>query len=320
MQVRVLFHDRCFDGAASAATFTRLYQSCFDSKAEFFYTGMAHRASQLFDENLFDGDENAIVDFKYCNSSRLHWWFDHHQSAFLTAEDAAHFRNDRSGKKFYDPDFRSCTKFIATVGREKFGFDTQALDELIQWADVVDGAMFRDAETAVQMNAPALQLALVMEAGSEDDIPRWLIPQMASRSLAEIAADKKIASQFRPLFERHLRSLDYIRKNAYCDQGVVFFDLTGQNMDVHNKFGPYYLFPECVYTVSICSSSFRTKISLGSNPWNREAVQHNLATICERYGGGGHPRVGAISLNPGALEQARQIAREIVAELKKDPS
>ena len=320
MQVRVLFHDRCFDGAASAATFTRLYQSCFDSKAEFFYTGMAHRASQLFDENLFDGDENAIVDFKYCNSPRLHWWFDHHQSAFLTAEDAAHFRNDRSGKKFYDPDFRSCTKFIATVGREKFGFDTQALDELIQWADVVDGAMFQDAETAVQMNAPALQLALVMEAGSEDDIPRWLIPQMASRSLAEIAADKKIASQFRPLFERHLRSLDYIRKNAYCDQGVVFFDLTGQNMDVHNKFGPYYLFPECVYTVSICSSSFRTKISLGSNPWNREAVQHNLATICERYGGGGHPRVGAISLNPGALEQARQIAREIVAELKKDPS
>lgn len=320
MQVRVLFHDRCFDGAASAATFTRLYQSCFDSKAEFFYTGMAHRASQLFDENLFDGDENAIVDFKYCNSPRLHWWFDHHQSAFLTAEDAAHFRNDRSGKKFYDPDFRSCTKFIATVGREKFGFDTQVLDELIQWADVVDGAMFRDAETAVQMNAPALQLALVMEAGSEDDIPRWLIPQMASRSLAEIAADKKIASQFRPLFERHLRSLDYIRKNAYCDQGVVFFDLTGQNMDVHNKFGPYYLFPECVYTVSICSSSFRTKISLGSNPWNREAVQHNLATICERYGGGGHPRVGAISLNPGALEQARQIAREIVAELKKDPS
>ena len=171
MQVRVLFHDRCFDGAASAATFTRLYQSCFDSKAEFFYTGMAHRASQLFDENLFDGDENAIVDFKYCNSPRLHWWFDHHQSAFLTAEDAAHFRNDRSGKKFYDPDFRSCTKFIATVGREKFGFDTQDLDELIQWADVVDGAMFQDAETAVQMNAPALQLALVMKP-----VPRMTFP------------------------------------------------------------------------------------------------------------------------------------------------
>ena len=63
-------------------------------------------------------------------------------------------------------------------------------------------------------------------------------------------------------------------------------------------------------------SSFRTKISVGSNPWAPEEPKHNLATICERYGGGGHPRVGAISLEPGALEKARQVAREIVAELK----
>ncbi len=55
MKVHVFFHDRCFDGAASAAVFTRLYQDCFHSDAEFVYTGLAHRASQLFDEKLFDG-------------------------------------------------------------------------------------------------------------------------------------------------------------------------------------------------------------------------------------------------------------------------
>ena len=63
-------------------------------------------------------------------------------------------------------------------------------------------------------------------------------------------------------------------------------------------------------------SSFRTKISVGSNPWAPEEPKHNLASICERYGGGGHARVGAISLAPGELEQAREIAAEIVAELK----
>ena len=47
---------------------------------------------------IFDGDENAIVDFKYSSSPRLTWWFDHHQSAFLSPEDAAHFRLDRSGQ------------------------------------------------------------------------------------------------------------------------------------------------------------------------------------------------------------------------------
>ncbi len=46
----------------------------------------------------------------------------------------------------------------------------------------------------------------------------------------------------------------------------------------------------------------------------------NLARICERYGGGGHARVGAISFPPDQEEQARAAAREIVAELRaKNP-
>ena len=79
---------------------------------------------------------------------------------------------------------------------------------------------------------------------------------------------------------------------------------------------PYYLFPTSVYTVSVSPSSFRTKISVGSNPWVAEPPKHNLATICERYGGGGHARVGAISLGAGELKKARAIAADIVAELK----
>jgi hypothetical protein len=87
-------------------------------------------------------------------------------------------------------------------------------------------------------------------------------------------------------------------------------------MEGYNKFIPYYLFPDSTYTVSVSPSSFRTKVSVGSNPWAPTTPKHNLATICERYGGGGHARVGAISLEPGALEKARCVAAEIVAELK----
>ena len=319
MKVHVFFHNRCFDGAASAALFTRLYEARFHPDAEFLYTGLAHRASQLFDEKLFDGDENAIVDFKYSTAPRLDWWFDHHQSAFLSSDDAAHFYRDRGGKKFYDPNFKSCTRLIAVVGQEKFGLDTKDLEELVTWADIVDGALFPDAETAVKMEAPALRLALVMEAGPDGELAQWLIPQMARHPLAEIAAAERITCLFHPLYERHLHSLDLIRQLGQLEQGVLFFDLTAPNVEVYNKFAPYYLFPDCVYSVSICPSSFRTKISVGSNPWNKAPVLHNLATICERYGGGGHPRVGAISLEPGRIEKARAIAREIVAELNGPP-
>ncbi len=55
---------------------------------------------------------------------------------------------------------------------------------------------------------------------------------------------------------------------------------------------------------------------MGSNPWAPEEPSHNLASICERYGGGGHARVGAISLEPNQVEEARRIAAEIAAELK----
>jgi len=44
---------------------------------------------------------------------------------------------------------------------------------------------------------------------------------------------------------------------------------------------------------------------------------HKINEICERYGGGGHPVVGAVSLPRAELERARTIAAEIVAELQK---
>ena len=100
-------------------------------------------------------------------------------------------------------------------------------------------------------------------------------------------------------------------KKARCDGGVIYFDLVDHGIEGYNKFIPYYLFPDSAYTVSVSTSSFRTKVSVGSNPWVREPLRHNLATICERYGGGGHPKVGAISFPPGAVEAARKAAEEI---------
>jgi hypothetical protein len=134
--------------------------------------------------------------------------------------------------------------------------------------------------------------------------------------LSDIIQEPEIQSLYEPLYRRHVDSIDIIRERAQQDNGVVFFDLAGYDVEGYNKFIPYYLFPSATYTVSVSPSSFRTKISVGSNPWAPAEPKHNLATICERYGGGGHARVGAISFEPGALEKARRVAAEIVAELK----
>jgi hypothetical protein len=316
MRVRVLYHDHCFDGAASAAYFSRFIAGAIHPNAEFAYTGMAHKASQIFEPSLFDGDENAIVDFKYSSDPRLTWWFDHHQSAFLTPEDAEHFKRDRSGKKLYDPGFKSCTSFICSVARDRFGFRAPDLDQLVAWANIIDGAQYPDARTAVELAAPAMKLTLVIEGAKDSGIVQKMIGWMQKRPLEEIAAEPEVVALYEPLYKRHVESVEIIRLCASQENGVVYFDLTGHDLEGYNKFIPYYLFPGCVYTVSVSPSSFRTKISVGSNPWAPETPRHNLASICERYGGGGHARVGAISFEPGALEKARSVAAEITAELK----
>jgi hypothetical protein len=316
MKVRVCFHDQCFDGASSAALFTRFYRAAINPTAEFHYRGMVHRAGQLFEASDFDGDENAIVDFKYSSSPQLTWWFDHHQSAFLTEADADNFRADRSGKKFYDPDFRSCTQFLAHIAASRFGFRAADLEELVHWADIIDGAQYPDVTTAVEMRDPATQLTMVIEGTRTKGFVATLIPELASKPLAEIAALPHIRESFERLYQQHLRFIDVIRQRAHLDDGVLFFDIADQDAEGYNKFVPYYLFPGAVYSVAVSRSTERTKIAVGSNPWNAMPKTTNLASICERYGGGGHSKVAAISLPPGELETARAVARQIVAELR----
>ena len=316
MKVRVCFHNRCFDGACSAAVFSRFYREVVNPGAEFLYQGLFHRAGQLFGEEMFDGDENVIVDFKYSSSPRMTWWFDHHQSAFLTPSDARHFERDRSGKKFYDPSFRSCTKFIAHIGATKFDFCAPDLDEVVHWADIIDGAQYPDPRTAVEMRDPATQITLVIEGAPSDDFVAGLIPELLSKSLAEIAALPRVRQAFERLYDQHLRTIDVIRERAAPSEGVAFIDLSDQSFEGFNKFIPYYLFPESVYNVALSRSKERIKIAVGSNPWNATPKTANLATICERFGGGGHAKVAAISLPPGDLDRGRAIAMEIVQELR----
>jgi hypothetical protein len=315
MKVRVLYHDHCFDGAASAAFFSRFLKDTRHPDAQYTYTGMAHTADQIFSDALFDGDVNAIVDFKYSPNTNLTWWFDHHQSAFLSPADSADFYSRKTPLHFFDPTYQSCTKFIRDIARQHFGYEAPDLADLVRWADIIDGAKYANPQEAVELAAPATKLVLVIEAVRGSDMVQQIIQAMQGQTLEEIIARPEIQAVFQPLLERHLRSIDVIRKQASTNDGVIFFDLVGQDLEGYNKFVPYYLFPESTYTVSVSESTFRTKVSVGSSPWAAE-VKHNLASICERYGGGGHPRVGAISFPVGAIEPARKAAAEILAELR----
>jgi hypothetical protein len=315
-KIKICYHGNCFDGVSSAAVFGRFYREKIHPNWEQTFQPMMHRAGTLFDEAAFDGDENAIVDFKYSNSARLTWWFDHHKSAFLSPEDEAHFRADTSGKKFVDASYKSCTKFIADVAAQRFGFDPTPQSELIHWANLIDGALYESPAVPVEMKEDALRLGLVIENDRDQQLAAQIIRDLQVKSISEVVSSPYVVARIEPLYERHLRAQAIIKQTARVIGPVVFFDVVGHDMEGYSKFIPYYLHPEVTYSVSVSQSPFRSKISVGSNPWAPRPRTHDLAAICERYGGGGHAVVAAISLAPEQLEEARRIAASIVEELQ----
>jgi hypothetical protein len=321
MLFRVLHHNQCFDGACSAAVFTKFHRECIGGAEGYEYRGLAHSAKGMSDA-IFGPGENAIVDFKYSMSPKLTWWFDHHQSAFLSDEYREHFEAGQRGalkmRQFFDPDFISCTGFIAAIGKSHFGWDASGLRELLYWADIVDGAKYDSAKAAVEMEAPAMKLTMVIEnSDSPEFIPR-IIPLLTELPLADVLAQPFVQEKVAPLLEKHHAAMELIRGRAELQDGVIFLDLLDKQIEALSKFIPYYYFPQATYTVAVTRSSFRTKISVGTNPWTTIAAERleNIAEICERYGGGGHARVGAISFGPDEEDRARIAAMKIAAELR----
>jgi hypothetical protein len=327
LECRIFYHDKCFDGACSASLFMRFHRERVKTADRFSFHGLVHRAGALFDEDAFldtrGGNENAIVDFKYSPSPKVTWWFDHHQSAFLTAEDQSSFEAGQADgsermRKFFNPNYISCTSLIADIAQVNFGFNTAPVLELIKWADIVDGARYESAKAAVEMAEPAMKLTMVIESAADNSLVPRLIPLLTEMSLQQALDQDFVQVLLGPLMERHWAALELIRSRATVEGGVITFDITDQPTEGYNKFIPYYLHPEATYNVGLSKSSFRTKVSVGTNPWTsvQPSKLMNLAAICERYGGGGHARVGAISFPPDREDEARRAVGEIVAELR----
>lgn len=325
LTVRVFYHGNCFDGACSASLFTRFHRECIDPSATYEYHALMHRAGSLFDDSEFTGDENAIVDFKYSSSPRVTWWFDHHLSAFLSPEDHAGY--DRGlldpgsnfrDRRFYDPAYTSCTSFIADTAAAKFGFDRSGVASLVHWANIVDGALYESATAAVEMREAAMRLTLVIESTTDESFVPQLIPLLTTMPLEAILEEPFVAALLPPLLARHRAAIALLRERTRLERGTIDFDISDQPIEGYNKFIPYYLHPAATYSVGLSRSSFRTKVAVGTNPWTQRKPEQlvNLAAICERYGGGGHARVGAISFPPDQYERAKEVAGIVLEELR----
>ncbi|MFH2010635.1 MAG: phosphoesterase [bacterium] len=317
-RARILHHGRCFDGAVSAALLIRLLRRV--TPADTFETvGQAHRPGSPYDERSFTATWNAVVDFRYSSDPALTWWFDHHASTFSCAEDRRHFESDRSGQKFFDPEAPSCAGLIHQVARSRLNLELTPSDpELIEWADTIDAARFPDASTAVGLRAPALQLMTWLEVAATEGDEARLIAELADAvAIPDLVSRTYVTAGLQPALDRHRQNIALVRSRMEIDGGVAFVDLMDAAPGAVSKFIPYDADPDVIYTVMVLRTKTSIKISVGSNPWAPERRQHDIAALCQRFGGGGHAAVGAISLDPHQDKKAYEIAFLIASILRE---
>lgn len=323
-RVVVATHGHCFDGLCSAVMFTRLYRHRFAGDgATFTYHGAGYGPGQNgVEAKVLSGDVNAILDFRFSALPKLDWYFDHHVSAFATPEDRAFFERRAAEQQtggelrfFHDGAYSSATKLIADLGRDRFGLDPAPTAELVRWADMIDSAAFPSAEMAVARREPELRLMTVVEHLGDDAFLARMVPRLLERPLSEVARSEDVAQAYEPLGRAHEAFVKLVEQRAQRVGHVVLVDLSDQLIEVAGKFVTYALFPESAYSVLLSRSKSKCKISIGYNPWSPVARRHNIAEICERHGGGGHPVVGAISLAADKVEEAKALSRSIADEL-----
>jgi hypothetical protein len=200
--VLIAHHGHCFDGACSAAIFSRYLREREDAKG-FVYRGLAYEpnAPPIADK-LVDGATNAILDFRYTQSPRLTWYFDHHVSAFQEPGAKEHFAADATNKKFHDGTYGSCTKFIADVLKQRSDWEAPELSEMIRWADIVDAARFESAAVATSLTEPALAITAVVQECGDDAFCAELVPRLMKEPLEAIAKSALIEGRIGPIRER----------------------------------------------------------------------------------------------------------------------
>ena len=319
MRVHVLHHAACFDGAASAAIFTAFYRDCVQADATFVYIPKAHQQGDPFTDADFDADDSAIVDFRYSTHPSLGWFFDHHVSAFQLPGQRAHFDAHASDRRHHDPSAPSCTGYIAETARTRFGWQPQGLDELLHWAELIDTASFPDPDMPVQLAEPALQLMTFVEQNRDPSTVGRFITDLLEVPLGTLARAPYVREVVDPALEIHRRDIELMRTRLQVEDGVATYDLSDQPPRSYNKFIAYALQPEIRYLVGVSRGPDGAhKLSVGYNPWlPAEQREHDIAALCERLGGGGHPYVGGASFPADAVEQARASVRDTAVALRR---
>ena len=142
-----------------------------------------------------------------------------------------------------------------------------------------------------------------------------VVTALRSEPLEVIAGSELIDRRYQEQRAAIERGFDRFRKVASLrGDGIVVFDFEIRPTESFSRYAPFLLHRDAYYSAGLVRQGTHTKISVMRNPWC-DFENLDVGQLCQRFGGGGHARVGAIEVRPDGTADATGILSEIVTRL-----
>jgi hypothetical protein len=314
----LFFHYPCFDGLVSGVLAWVFLEYSKNWRIERFYpVNYGIRESWLATEF---STPTAVVDFLY--HPQVEFWADHHLTTFITRSARKDFERRKTiGCLLFDGQASSCASLLWEHLRSCLP-DAARYEEMVSWARKIDSANYDSVHEAIWGDAPAIRITRSLisknNEDSEDDAEygRFLLKELRAGDLHRVSQLAPVSERFDEVQRRIVAGLKRVEgKITLRDEGVAVFDVEATENEIISRYVPYQFFPEARYSIGVVRSDVGAKITAMRNPW-RDFESIPIGKALEKFGGGGHQRVGAVIIAPGQSSEVQRAVDYLVAEMR----
>jgi hypothetical protein len=310
------FHYPCFDGLVSAVLAWEFLETHENWHVSEFVPANYKLRSRWLKDKL--KKPCVIVDFLY--HPRADFWADHHQTSMLTEKVEADFQK-RRGKTplFFDDRAPSCATLLFRH-LKRFLVHKPHFREMVYWAEKIDSAAYASVEEAILGDSPALRVSrslLLEEEANGPGYAYYLLEQMRAHDLSYVAGLHEVAQREKQARRTLQRGLKKAKATTRIEPGdIVIMDVRKSNNQMISRYAPYHVAPHARYSIGIVRSPDSIGITAMRNPW-RDFKSVALGRVFEKFGGGGHQRVGAVRLSPDQGKVVENVVESLLSKMQR---
>jgi hypothetical protein len=190
---------------------------------------------------------------------------------------------------------------------------------MVRWAEKIDSASYSSVEEAILGDAPALRISRSLLLEEEENGPGYayfLLREMRAHDLGYVAALREVTQRERKARRTLEWGLKKAQKAAHMMPGqVVVMDIKRNRDQMVSRYAPYYVQPNARYSIGIVRSPDSIGITAMRNPW-LPFKSVALGRVFEKFGGGGHRRVGAVRLAPEESERVKDVVESLLSKMQ----